>query len=88
MNFNLRKRIKIKCFDHNFEQDHEFTEDEARLRMIFAMHGYELSLDNAEQLWWIHSNSLDAIWSNLHEDDDVVWKEILPFWEEDKSDLL
>ena len=90
MNDNLKKKIKIKAeyLDPDFYHDHELPEDEARLRKIFAMHGYELSLDEAEHLWSIRSNDWDASWINMSEDDEIVWKETLKFWTEDKDNLL
>lgn len=54
--------------------DVRYREDCERIVRISMMHGYNITLGQAEQVWDDYSDSMAAGWMNLPESDEEVWE--------------
>ena len=65
--------MKIKGDKNNFE----YPEDVSRIHLILVKKGHhDATLEQAEQLWSMYSDSMAAGWMILDESDDVVYSNI------------
>lgn len=64
-------------------EDSEYDYDCKRICKIFASHDFFITLKQSRILWEKYSESMAAGWLYLPQDDDEIWFNLAPYWEED-----
>ena len=69
--------IHIKDFGDTTQ--HQFPEDLKRIQSILLKYNYYASLSECEVIWKRYSDSMDAGWMTLPEEDEILWSCISPY---------
>jgi hypothetical protein len=84
------KKIKVK---HNEPEDSfEFWDDCERIKKIFAEHDYDITLEQARQMWELYSEDYCASWLYLSAKDEDIFNDLTKYYvletlvESDNSD--
>ena len=81
---------KIKIIREEERDGFHYQSDCAVIVRIFAEHGYEITEAEARELWEMNSEMVCAGWLYLpslgddQADDEAIWAECRPYWEEIK----
>ena len=62
-----------------------YKEDCKRIKKVFADKGYDITVDQAENLWSKYSDSMCAGWLFLPKDDEEIFLNVNAYWKEDDS---
>ncbi len=74
------KRIKI------FDNDDKYYHDCKRIKNVMALHGYDISIQEAKILWEKYSDSMAAGWMCLDEDNETIFSNISSYFVEEENE--
>lgn len=81
-NANSKHKLPITCICKEailLKDSYSFPDDINRIRYALSKIGYDICIDNAENLWTIYSDKAFAGWLNLPEDDSKLIEVLVEF---------
>lgn len=79
------KTIKVLRPDND---NFMWQSDVAVIVQVFKDKGYNITDEQAREIWERNSKSVAAGWLNLPANEEHLWQEMLPWWEEVENELV